>query len=298
MSLAENKDKSLGRETTWGSFLQTRWKMLEYWRPDLAGNPEVLDMKNWIQSEIPKLNTMTVEPASLRQEKPQDSEEPYWLATSSSEGQVDVIKRSDGKFFNVEGRKISVRNANGEIIYEWIQPLAVAEEKPATIPSPDGHVILPVAGYIGVISDTRGSVLMSLKQEYASENEGHANVVLAIQASVGNISLIREGNPKADQNLKSLLEKLSPTGEIDGLLDQPEVVVPAPTEDPNRELKHNLFLFPEAIGVDSKLHQELVENNKYRWCTPAEIDALALTLLTNSHTLSALQAWEAMRRSV
>ena len=296
MGKNERNEISPIHETQWRKYLQTRWRMLESWRPDLVRNPDILDMKNWINNEMQKLHNIGVEPTNLTEEKPEDPDKPYWLATLSPYGQVEVIKRSDDRFFNLEGRQIRIVGNDGKVIAEWVQPLIVAREELASIPSPDGNVILPVHGYIGVISDTERNILMSIKQEVASENEASANVVLAIQASVSNISLIREKDPKADKNLETLLKKLSPTGEIDGLLAKPEAVVPAPAEDPNRELKHNLFLLPDPIETGSELHHDLVGNNRYRWCSQAEIDALALTRLTNAHTLSALRTWEALHR--
>ena len=283
----EMRKETAQREGPWPEYLQTRWDWLRQLRPDLLSNPDVIALRAWIEERIEQQPKMVVESEPLSDGK-------VWLALFTSEGEVLEIKRADEKFFAVEGRRVRKEFSDGKV-FEWNQPVIMAKEEPTSFPTAKGTITLPVHGFLGVISDTQGRVLLRVEQELLSENQNYIDVVLAIQASASKIELIRKGDYEADRNLANLLAKLA-GGEISSLLDRPDAVVPAAAEDPNRELKHNLYFFPNPIEAGSSFHEELVADGAHRWCSQAEVDALALTRLSNGHALSAIRTWEARFR--
>lgn len=273
-------------EYSWEKHLQARWNLVAYLKPDLLRNPDVISLRAWIKEGLDSLPEMDVTRTDL-------SDGQVWQAVLTPDGKnVSTIVRADGAFFALEGRKAKKTFINGDV-FEWNQPVIISKEQPMSIPTPEGSKTLPVHGFLGVIPDTKGDVLLRIDQELMSENEKQAGIMLAIQASVSKISLILEGNANADKSLTSLLAKLS-GGEIANFMTKPDTVIPIVSEDPSREFKHNLLLAFQPVEADSPLHEELVADRKHRWCSRAEIDALALARLTNGHTLSAIRTWEAL----
>ena len=281
------------KEISWQDYLARRWDILERLAPELAQQPDVISLKAWIKDRVERQPSFSVKEENL-------TDGAVWIAEFTNDGQVRQIRRSDNTFFKLEGIRANKKFPDGKV-FAWNQPMIIYLEKQTSIPVYEtlfdaSSVLLPVNGYVGVVSDTQGKVLMRVDQEVVSENENSADVILAIQASAGKIELLRQGYLDADRNLATLLEKLT-GGDIKKLLDKPDCIVPASPEDPNLTIKHNLFIFPDPIPAGFGQHEELVSDGVFRWCSRLEIDALCLTRLMNAHAFMGIRTWEALQRN-
>lgn len=268
------------------NLLKEPWKNLEGLDPEIADSPAYREVREWYTQRTGMLPEFKERECSLTDGK-------MWKAEITPDGQVSRIARSDNLFFSIEGRELS-KISKGETLFSWKQPVWVSNETPLDVNIFGQKLNLPINGFLGVIRDTQGRILMTVDQEATAETPNHAIVRLAVQASAGKIALMRSGKPEADKQLADLL-KIYSNGDIEGLLGKAEFMLPIPPEDTNRDIKHNLVLVMPPVESNSDLHIELEAGGLRKWLSREQLAMVNLARLTNSHTMAAVRISEDTR---
>lgn len=280
-------ESATSRSEDWGNLLKDPWRNLEGLSLEIADRPAYREVREWYTERMGVLPEFKQEECSLTDGK-------TWRAEFDENGQVSKIARQDNLFFAIEGRKLTKVSGDGKVLFSWEQPVWISRETPVNVDVFGQERNLPVNGFLGVIRDTEGKVLMTVDQEVTAETPNHAIVRLAIQASAGKIALMRSGKPEADRQLAELL-KIYSDGDIEQLLGRAEFMLPIPPEDTNRDVKHNLVLVMPPIDSSSSLHTELEAGGKRKWLSREQLAMINLARLTNSHTMAAIRISEDAR---
>jgi len=258
--------------------------------PNLRGNKEIEDLQDWYEERVNSKSALGRERVGLT-----DGRQWSYESTESVElkdAQIEAILRPDGQFYKFLGMKVTKYDHDGEIIFEWLQPVKKAMEQELTLDLLGESKTLPFNGILAAITDNEGNILMAADQESTAESPNQLIVKLAVQASAGKIAKMmgtdtEPPQPNADKQLAQLLEIYGT--DIFGLLDMAEVKLLPPVEDTNSDIKHNLLLVLPSLDSSDELHQKLIETGERKWISKVQQSALGLTGISNSHALAALQ---------
>lgn len=157
------------------------------------------------------------------------------------------------------------------------------------LPSSEGQESVKISGFIGIIKNEEGKILLSLAQEPFAHSPKKVICRTPFQTSAAKLQGILDGKRELDPQLFDLISSISPGKNPDeifkmGILD----VFSLPYADANRIDATNIGF---SIQVkEPELVKKLENNGQNRWCSPQEISALAKAGLLNGHTSSATLA--------
>lgn len=238
---------------------------------NLKNNPETQAVYSWFTERVSALPEMKTEEAPLT-----DGEQWTHTKTETSE-----IQRISSKFFSIEGRSIQTPS------FSWNQPGIIAEETPINLPAEQNVEEMDVSGFVGVIRDSEGNVLLTVGQEPLAQTPKKALVRTPFQTSAAKLQGIIDGNFALDQNLATLLQKVGNEKPIADMFTSGDIeTFPLSPADPNRIQATNMG-FSLTIA-DQTVRDSLVNDGKNRWCSLAEAKALSRAGVVNGHTASAL----------
>jgi hypothetical protein len=224
----------------------------------------------WLKDRLSHLPEMKVSAASV-------TEGDKWKHTMTPEGQVQQIQ---GAHFTVEGRNVQTPS------FSWSQPGVINTETGINLPTPQGVQRIDASGFVGVIRDAEGNVLLTVGQEPLAQTPNKAVVKTPFQTSATKLQGLIQGQKELDPNLAEVFSKVSnkPIAEMFSSGDITTFALPP--ADANRIQATNMGF---ALTVsDAEVRESLVSEGKNRWCTPDEAKALARAGIVNGHTAAAL----------
>ena len=302
------------KEIDWRTIGKNRWAEFGNGQSNINRAQEINELKTWIieqTTRLPEIETREVPLAlaisaddfpAFKEKVLRENKGNEWVGIiqKGQDGQdvISEIRRVDGESFSIKGRLTQKKDSDGKLIFEWKQPFVVPSEYDFEVPTREGKKTLPVHGFIGLIRDTEGRILITLNQETGQEDhDKNINAILALSTSVDKLKLAIEGPPGAEPKLRSMLDILS-DGDIKNLLDDPDkILLQTGSIDTNRGKKnHNLIILPDPIEANSMNHEALTLNGANIWCTPHQVDALIVMGLTNEHTPLIIRQFEALTR--
>lgn len=241
--------------------------------------PELSGVRNWYQEQLRNFGEMTSEPAPL-------TDGDQWKRELTQSGEVDKV---DGSFFTLQGQAIARYNPDGTISFKWTQPGLMQKEGEVNLPSKEGQERVRISGFVGVIRDENGNILLSLAPEPFAHTPKKVLVRTPFQTSATKLQGIIDGKRELDPQLFDLIASIVPGKSPDeifrmGILD----IFPLPYADANRIDATNLGFSMQVR--DPELIKKLENNGKNRWCFQQEAAALAKAGLLNGHTAAAILA--------
>lgn len=250
-------------ETGYQTYIQQRVEALN--------TPENQGVYAWYKERVDALPEMETTPAPL-------TDGDKWKHTKTPEGEINDIRSG---FFSMEGRTVKTPT------FSWNQPGIIAAETSINLPTPEGNQALEVSGFVGIIRDTEGNVLLSVGQEPLAQTPKKALVRTPFQTSAAKLQGLLNGQRELDPNLASILEKVGNGRPITDMFATGEVeTFPLAPADPNRIQATNIGF---AMTVtSSEIRDSLTNDGKNRWCTPNEAKALTKTGVVNGHTAAVL----------
>lgn len=249
-------------------------------RRELETRPEFRGVTEWLQTRVEALPEMKLSKTAL-------TGKGGWEKEMESGGEVDKIK---SPFFTFEGDVVDtgITKPDGSKV-QWNQGGIKQSETPVTIPTPEGPISMDVSGFVGVIQDRDGNVLMSIGQEPYAQSPKKALVRTPYQTSAAKLQGLMEGKTELDPGLANAINILG-RGKTPAQMfaDGDFTPFPLAPADPNRIQATNIG-FSHTVR-DTEIHRQLVEDGKMRWCKPSEVKALTKAGLVNGHTAAAVLA--------
>ena len=253
--------------------------------PLLRGDQEINDLRKWWGERLEKATDLIREPGDATGKKD-------WLVEADEEGVLKILRRQDGKFWEIVMMTITRKNPDPtKPDFVYAQPVKVAIENMMDLPfGPDQTEIeLPVNGILVAVVDNKGRFLMAAGQETTAETPKQLMARLPVQSSPGKWALVAEGNTAADPALAMFLG-VTGWGAKD-LFQKARVVLPLNAEDTNFDVKHNIALLVE-VDEDNEAHDQLVADGQMMWMTETQVRALSQLGIANAHTLAVLRTIE------
>jgi hypothetical protein len=248
-------------------------------RRELENRPEYREVVKWYAERVVSLPEM-------RLSKTPVTGKGGWTKEMTNDGEVSQINSG---FFTFEGDDVDtgLTKADGTKI-GWNQGGIKQTETPVTIPTPDGAISMNASGFVGIIRDPDGNILLSVGQEPYAQSEKKALVRTPYQTSAKKLQGLIEGNTDLDPGLAKTMHMLSRGEKTPAQMfaDGTFTAFPLAPADPNRIQATNIG-FAHVVR-DRDIHQKLVEDKKMRWCSPTEAKALTRAGLVNGHTAAAI----------
>ena len=252
-------------ETGYQKFIQQKVEALN--------TPEYHDVYAWYKERVEAMPEMETSPAPL-------TDGDKWKYTETEDGEIDEIRSG---FFSMEGRAVKTPT------FSWNQPGIIATEAPMDLPTPEGNYALETSGFVGVMRDVDGNVLLSVGQEPLAQTPKKALVRTPFQTSVAKLQGLLNGQRELDLTLADILEKVGNGKPITDMFTTGEVeTFPLAPADPNRIQATNIGF--AMVVTDPGIRDSLVVDGKNRWCTSGEAKALAKAGVVNGHTAAVLLA--------
>lgn len=241
--------------------------------------PEFSAVRNWYQEQLRNFGEMTSEPAPL-------TDGNQWKRELTQSGEVDKV---DGSFFTLQGQAITRYNPDGTVSFKWTQPGLIQKEGEVSLPSKEGQEQVRISGFVGIIRDENGNILLSLAPEPFAHTPKKVLIRTPFQTSATKLQGIIDGKRELDPQFFDLIGSIAPGKSPDeifrmGILD----IFPLPYADANRIDATNLGFSMQVR--ESEFIKKLENNGKNRWCSPKEVVALAKAGLLNGHTAAAILA--------
>jgi hypothetical protein len=171
-------------ETGYQKFIQQKVEALN--------TPEYHDVYAWYKERVEAMPEMETSPAPL-------TDGDKWKYTETEDGEIDEIRSG---FFSMEGRAVKTPT------FSWNQPGIIAAEAPMDLPTPEGNYALETSGFVGVMRDVDGNVLLSVGQEPLAQTPKKALVRTPFQTSVAKLQGLLNGQRELDPTLADILEKV------------------------------------------------------------------------------------------
>lgn len=247
-------------------------------RESLLQREALRDVRGWYEGQLTKLPEITVTEADLT-----DGEK--WVATLTEKGRVQNIA---GAFFVLRGCKIAKYNPDGSPAGEpWTQPGLLQNETALTIPTPDGLREVQASGFVGIIKDIEGRVLLTLAQEPFAETPKNALLRTPLQTSATKFQGLLAGNREVDPNMYDTLQAIGGGQNISSMLADGTIdAFPLSYADANRIRATNIGFVMHVD--DTTLHIALENNGQNRWFTQEEVNYAVRAGLLNGHTGNAI----------
>jgi hypothetical protein len=245
----------------------------------LAARPEFSGAVSWYRERVAGLPEMTVEDTALTGTGGWDKE-----MTDSGE-----VARITSRFFDIPGRQVTVTRADGQA-FSWNQAGIVQSEGEITLPTPEAvDITMDVSGFVGLLRDTEGNVLLTVGQEPYAKTNKRALVRTPLQTSAAKLAGLLDGKTELDPNLANVFEKISPGTPISELFTAGAVeTFPLAPADPNRIDATNIGF---AMTVtDPGVRDGLAVDGSNRWFNPTEVQALIRAGVVNGHTAAVYAA--------
>ncbi len=244
----------------------------------LLNTPEMAGVRDWYKERAARLPEMEVTDTAL-------TGKGGWGHEMTPEGNVDRVK---GAFFEIPGQQITITKSDGSTM-GWNQPGIVQKETSITLPSPYGEMTLDASGFVGILQDMEGKVLLTVGQEPLANTDKKALARTPFQTSAAKLQALMEGDTSKDPNLAGVLEKVGGGRPVSELFAAGDVdTFPLAPADPNRIAATNIGFSMKV--QDSEIAKALEADGANRWCTREEAKALTKTGLVNGHTAAALLA--------
>ena len=240
-------------------------------RVEALNTPEFNAVYSWYKERLDSLPEMETHQAPL-------TDGDKWKHSKTPEGEINEIRSG---FFSMEGRAVKTPS------FSWNQPGIIAAETSIGLPTPDGVQNLEVSGFVGIIRDTEGNVLLSVGQEPLAQTPKKALIRTPFQTSATKLQGLMNGQKELDPNLANILDQIGNGKPITEMFASGEVeTFPLAPADPNRIQATNIG-FAMTVS-DSTLREKLTNEGKNRWCTPNETKALTKAGVVNGHTAAVL----------
>lgn|GEM_PF-4901265 len=244
----------------------------------LAGG-ELVGVRNWYKEQLKNFGEMTVEAAPL-------TDGDKWKKELTPSGEIDKV---DGSFFTLQGQTVTKYNLDGTVGFKWTQPGLIQKEGEINFPSKEGQETTKISGFVGIIKNENGDVLLSLSQEPFAHTPKKVVARTPFQTSAAKLRGIIDGKRELDPQLFDLIASVAPGKNLDqifrmGILD----IFSLPYADANRIDATNLGFTMKVTNPE--LVKKLENNGKNRWCSFQETIGLAKAGLLNGHTAVAVLA--------
>lgn len=245
----------------------------------LLSRPEFAGIRNWYKEQLGNFGEMTAETAPL-------TDGNQWKRELTPNGEVDKV---DGLFFTLQGQAITRYNPDGTVGFKWTQPGLIQKEGEVNLPSKEGQERVKISGFVGIIKDENGNILLSLAPEPFAHTPKKVLARTPFQTSATKLQGILDRKRELDPQLFDLIASIAPGKSPDeifrmGILD----IFSLPYADANRIDATNLGFSMQVR--DPELIKKLENNGKNRWCSQQEAAALAKVGLLNGHTAAAILA--------
>lgn len=215
-----------------------------------------------------------------------------WKATGVEETKVGEIESSRG-FFYVRGAKVT-REARPDLNkpgLEWTQPYIAQSSDFIEVQTLEG--MKKFNGFVSIISDATGRVLLTLENELLADKPKHGLYRTPLQTSAAKLRQVREGKAQYDPVLSMLLTSASGSqADLFAMFSEGKLKLKElPLADPNRIATFNGTW--NMMVDDPKVIQELERIGHF--FTPEQINALINAGLVNGHTVNAIAANRGIR---
>lgn len=248
------------------------------------GKPEFSSVRRWFTERVGALPEYAVSKTAL-------TGKGGWGHEMTQDGNVDKIT---GKFFDIPGVAIQVTKPDGSS-FGWNQPGIIQKETPVTLPTAEGAMTFDASGFVGVIRDRKGNILLTVGQEPFAKTEKKALARTPFQTSAGKLQGLLDGKREMDPVLADVLDKVGRGRPIAELFANGSIeTFPLADADDNRIEATNIG-FSMTI-TDKALHNELAADGKSRWCSPKEVKGLIEAGLVNGHTIAAMSGAPELKR--
>lgn len=204
--------------------------------------------------------------------------------TNNEDGVVNGVEKigNENNAFTVEG-------IDG---LPWHQVGIRESTVPVTLDTPDGKTTADLSGFVGVVKDGEGNVLVAAYQGPFMHTENRLVVRTPLQTSAGKFKAMQEGDTAKDKNfvdvLKILYGQEDPFGNFLKAIATGEAPVwPFPAINENRIDATNIGV---VLTSPDDLRQQLTKDGQYRWVSKDEIAALSRAGLLNTVAASAFSA--------
>ncbi len=240
--------------------------------------PDIIGVRDWYKERVARLPEMTVASTEL-------TGKGGWGKEMTDSGEVSKIT---GAFFDIPGQQISVTKPDGTT-FGWNQPGIIQSETPITLPTPEGEITMNASGFVGLLRDPEGNVLLTVGQEPLAQTDKKALVRTPFQTSAAKLQGLLAGDRAKDPNLASVIDMIGNGQPISDLFASGAIeTFPLAPADPNRISATNIGFVMEV--ADQAVRDELVADKANRWCNPAEVKALIRSGVVNGHTAAVYAA--------
>jgi hypothetical protein len=230
----------------------------------------------WYESCLERFGKMTVEAADL-------TDGNKWKATLTENGEVEEV---NGAFFTLKGQTITRYNPDGTVAFKWTQPGLIQNESVFIMPGKDGEKEVKASGFIGMIFDTHGNMLLTAAQEPFNDKNKKVVFRTPLQTSAEKLQGIMNGKRELDPTLFDLLQSFGGTGDIREVFARGDIdIFELPSADGNRIKSSNIGF--ALIISDPELRNSL-ENDLTRWVAPNVVPLLSREGIVNGHTIHAI----------
>ncbi len=240
---------------------------------------EFADLKVWYEERLKSFPEYNVTDADL-------TDGTKWKVELTSDG--TQVKQVDGGFFTLKGQTIAITKPDGSTA-GWTQPGMLQKEGKVTVSTPEGVEEITASGFVGVIKDTQGNILLTLVQEPFALTPKKVLARTPIQTSAEKLAKILAGETSADVNMYAFMTQVTGQEDVSGFFaTNVDDVFPLPYADANRIAATNIG-FTSTIS-DPAMREAVTRNGQNRWCSPKEVVRLAKAGILNGHTAAAVLA--------
>ena len=242
------------------------------------GSPKFRDLANWFSGRMQALPDMYTEPTPL-------TGKGGWSYEATPDGtQVDKIVSG---FFEFKGDLVHTgKQKDDGTEVTWNQGGIHQAESSVTLPTPEGDFGMDASGFVGMIQDDKGNMLLSVGQEPYAKSPKRALARTPFQTSAKKLQGLLEGNKDLDPGLARTMDIIGQGRTPQQLFkDGTFNAFPLAAADANRIAATNIG-FVHTVK-DEKIKKALESDGANRWCTPDEVSALIRAGLVNGHTIAA-----------
>jgi len=236
------------------------------------------ELRTWYQERLKSFPEYSVKNADL-------TDGSNWKAKLTPEGQVEEV---DGGFFTLKGQTITITKPDGTTM-GWTQPGLLQKEGSVTILTSEGVEEITASGFVGVIKDTDGNILLTLAQEPFALTPKKVLARTPIQTSAAKLASVLSGDISKDKAMYEFMSTVTESENISTFFgEHAQDIFPLPYADANRIQATNIG-FVTTIS-EPAMREAVTKNGQNRWCTLKEVSQLAKAGILNGHTAAAVLA--------